>query len=202
MIDPEGPSRRSVLGVGAGAGFAALSGFPAVPAAAQANPAGALTNLDPIQTELVMNLVVTCASPEKMGPSEQSKDGRRGSVWPIIGGRFWGPRISGSVVPGGADYPVVRPDGVVVIDALYRLRTSDGTNIIIHNVGLAYPGQGGRRYRYRLAPTFTTAEGPHDWLNKSLFLSTLIAGNDFPKQFAMAKGPNENDRLIQVHRII
>lgn len=154
---------------------------------------------DRIETELVMNLVVTCTSPERIGgETDASKDGKRDDIWPIIGGKFEGPNIRGTVVLGGGDFPVVRPDGVVIIDALYRLKTDDGVTVIIHNKGLYYPPSGGKPERYRLAPEFIAPVGKYDWLNKSLFLSTLV---DVPPAMALAKGPNENDRLIQVFRV-
>jgi len=132
-----------------------------------------------------------------MGPNAQSKDGLRSEFWPIVGGRFEGEDISGMVVPGGADFPVVRPDGVEVVDALYRLRTDDGVTIIIHNRGLTYPGEG-EWPQFRLVPTFTAPVGKYDWLNRSIFLSTLV---ETPPQMALAQGPAENDRLIQVFRV-
>ena len=156
----------------------------------------ALKDYDPIHSELVMNLVVTCSKPEPMGPSFNSKDGIRGHAWYIIGGKFWGPNIKGTVIPGGADFPVVRRDGVVVVDALYSLRTDDGTIIMIHNRGLGYDK---RDEKYRLVPEFTVNEGKYDWLNKSIFVGTLVS--DIPESMRLAKSPNENDRLIQVHRI-
>ena len=155
-----------------------------------------LKNYDPIHSELVMNLVVTCSKPERMGPSFNSKDGIRGHAWYIIGGKFWGPNIKGTVIPGGADFPVVRRDGVEVVDALYSLRTDDGTIIMIHNRGLGYDK---RDEKYRLVPEFTVNEGKYDWLNKSIYVATLVS--DIPESMRLAKGPNENDRLIQVHRI-
>ena len=155
-----------------------------------------LKNYDPIHSELVMNLVVTCSKPERMGPSFNSKDGIRGHAWYIIGGKFWGPNIKGTVIPGGADFPVVRRDGVEVVDALYSLRTDDGTIIMIHNRGLGYDK---RDEKYRLVPEFTVNEGKYDWLNKSIYVATLVS--DIPESMRLAKSPNENDRLIQVHRI-
>jgi len=143
-----------------------------------------------------MNLVVTCSKPERMGPSFNSKDGIRGHAWYIIGGKFWGPNIKGTVIPGGADFPVVRRDGVEVVDALYSLRTDDGTIIMIHNRGLGYDK---RDEKYRLVPEFTVNEGKYDWLNKSIYVATLVS--DIPESMRLAKSPNENDRLIQVHRI-
>jgi hypothetical protein len=59
--------------------------------------------------------VVICSDFVPMSPdSHDAKDGKRDRYWPIIGGRFWGPGIKGDVIPGGADFPVVRPDGVQV----------------------------------------------------------------------------------------
>jgi hypothetical protein len=101
------------------------------------------------------------------------------------------------VIAGGGDYPVTRNDGVTVIDALYRLRTHDGYIIIIHNKGLSLGGG-----KYRLLPQFVVNDGPYAWLGKGVFVSTLIAGRALPDSMRLAKGPNENDRLIQVHRIV
>ncbi|MBS0394217.1 MAG: DUF3237 family protein [Proteobacteria bacterium] len=153
---------------------------------------------DPPRLKLVMQLVVTCSAPEKPGVAAESKDGRRTEIWPIVGGRFEGPGIRGTVVPGGGDFPVVRPDGVEVVDALYRLRTDDGVTIIIHNVGLTYPGAKPGEERYRLAPQFTAPVGRYDWLNRHLFIATLT---DVPKGLELAKGAAENDRLIQVYQV-
>jgi hypothetical protein len=187
-------SRRLVLATGV------VALIPAVAAAQASKPSLLpLVDLDPVRTELVMNLVVTCSSPEHTAPTTASKDGRRDDIWPIIGGRFEGPGIRGSVVPGGGDFPLVRPDGVTVIDALYRLKTDDGITILIHNRGLAYPAAPGRMETYRLVPEFTAPVGKYDWLNRSIFLCTLL---EAPAAMALAKGPNENDRLLQIHRVL
>ena len=154
---------------------------------------------DPVRLELVMDLVVTCTEPESLGGSENSKDGKRREVWPIVGGKFQGKDFRGTVIPGGGDFPVLRPDGVVVVDALYRLRTDDGVTIIIHNKGLAYPHDGeADDWHYRLAPEFIAPMGKYDWLNRNLFISTL---SEVPPAMRLARGPKENDRLIQVYRV-
>jgi Protein of unknown function (DUF3237) len=157
-----------------------------------------MVDRDPVKLELVMQLVVTCTNPESIGGTPQSKDGKRTEIWPIVGGRFEGKGIRGVVVPGGGDFPVLRPDGVEVIDALYRLRTDDGVTIIIHNVGLTYPGSKSGDERYRLAPQFIAPTGKYDWLNRNIFVATLT---DVPKGMEQARGPTENDRLIQVYRV-
>jgi hypothetical protein len=195
MNDRSGPTRRTLIGAAVG-GLAATA---VLAVRAEMAPSASPGDLDPIRTELVLNIVVTCSSPERMGPNGASKDGTRDEIWPIIGGRFEGRDMRGTVVPGGGDFPLTRPAGVEVIDALYRLKTDDGVTIIIHNKGLAYP-QGATEWpRYRLVPEFTAPAGKYDWLNKSIFIATLV---EVPAAMALAHGENENDRLIQVHRVI
>ena len=46
-------------------------------------------------------------------------------VVPITRGTFEGPRMKGILLPGGADWQLVRPDGVTVVEALYLLCTDD-----------------------------------------------------------------------------
>src|SRR5580658_9479079 len=50
--------------------------------------------------------------------------GRRRTI-PITGGSFDGPRISGRVLPGGADWQFVERDGLTFVDAHYVIETSD-----------------------------------------------------------------------------
>jgi hypothetical protein len=169
------------------------------------NPASAqdanweTTDRDPVKLELVMQLVVTCTEPERIGGAENSKDGKRTEIWPIVGGKFQGKGIRGTVIAGGGDFPVLRPDGIEVVDALYRLRTDDGVTIIIHNKGLAYPkGKGPDDWHYRLSPEFIAPQGKYEWLNRNLFIANLV---DVPQSMRLAKGSKENDRLIQVYRV-
>jgi hypothetical protein len=192
------PSRRGLFAA------AALPLLFAAPGRARdAEKTGeSLEVIDGVQSELVMNLVVTCSDMEATGGKEvggMSKDGVRDEVWPIIGGRFWGKGIRGTVVAGGGDFPYERPDKAVVVDALYRLKTDDGVTIVIHNKGLAYPPAPRREERYRLLPEFFAPAGKYEWLNKSIFIATLVF--PVPPDMALAKGPHENDRLIQVYRI-
>jgi hypothetical protein len=98
--------------------------------------------------------------------------------FPIVGGTFAGPEIHGDVVPGGMDHFLMRPDGIGVLDARYRLRAADGSLIDIHNRGLWVPNEAGlARLRAggeptadelycRCTPQFAAPAGPHDWLNR------------------------------------
>jgi len=192
LLDNRNPIRAGILGLA----ILAARGSAAGP---EKSAEWSWVERDPVKLELVMQLVVTCSDPESVGGAENSKDGRRTEIWPIISGRFEGKGIRGTVVPGGGDFPVVRPDGIEVVDALYRLRTDDGVTIIIHNKGLTYPAAKPGDWRYRLAPEFIAPQGKYEWLNSSLFISTL---SDVPSDMRLAKGSNENDRLIQVYRVL
>ena len=46
-------------------------------------------------------------------------------VVPIVGGRIFD-GVDAEVLPGGADWQVVRPDGAIEIDTRYTARTADG----------------------------------------------------------------------------
>lgn len=116
--------------------------------------------------------------------------GRR-RIIPIESGIVSGPRLSGVVIPGGADWQLIRPDGVAEIEARYTLRTDDGVLISVINRGLRHgPPEVMRRliageevppdqYYFRTTPTFEVAVGPHDWLNRTVFVGT---GARYPSQ--------------------
>lgn len=176
--------------IGAGVPLASVE---AVSVRASSSEANAKT-YDPVKLEWVMSLVPICTRPESFGPDKEAADGERRRVWPIVGGRFWGKGIKGDVIPGGGDFPVIRPDGVVVVDAFYRLRTDDDYQIIIHNKGLYYP----KDEIYRLSPSFNVSGGKYAWLRESLFVANLVF--PVPEEMKISMGENENDRLIEVFR--
>ncbi len=109
--------------------------------------------------------------------------GRR-RVVDITGGAVSGPRLAGSIVPGGADWQYVRADGVIELEARYCIRTGDGTEIAVTNRGLrrAVPDIMERMSReeavdpalvyFRTVPVFEAPAGPYAWLNESVFLAT------------------------------
>jgi hypothetical protein len=109
--------------------------------------------------------------------------GRR-RVVPIGTGRFEGPRIRGQVMSGGADWQLVRTDGVAEVEAFYVLETDDGARIQVHNTGVRYGppdvmqrlGRGEivdpARYYFRAVPVFEAPPGPHAWLNRGIFICT------------------------------
>ncbi len=109
--------------------------------------------------------------------------GGQGRIVPIIGGEFDGPRLKGKVMPGGADWQTVRPDGVTELRAHYGLETEDGAIIQVWNnvIARADPPAtvGGAAQRFlRSAIKLEAPKGPHDWLNKAVFVGTLNAPAD------------------------
>lgn len=109
--------------------------------------------------------------------------GRRRIV-PILGGSVAGPRLTASILPGGADWQIIRANGTAEVVARYTLRTNDGTLISVVNKGLRRgppdvlarlaagemvdPSQ----YYFRTSPVFEVASGPHDWLAENIFVAT------------------------------
>ena len=63
--------------------------------------------------------------------------GRRRIV-PIVSGTFEGPGIKGRVVPGGADWQIIRADGFSELDTRYTLETDKGQIIYVQNAGIGH----------------------------------------------------------------
>lgn len=119
---------------------------------------------------LITRLSVTIAPPLAIGTDAS---GLR-EVIPITGGTVSGPLLTGTVLPGGADWCVTRADGIAQVWARYTIRTDDGHLAGIINEGLAHP-LGDGRYGGRTIPKFEVADGPLAWLRDSVFVGTLLA---------------------------
>ena len=101
---------------------------------------------------------------------------------PISGGSVAGPRLAGRVLPGGADWQVIAPDGTADLVARYIIEAADGTLITVVNRGLrrAPPEVLARLAAgenvdpmliyFRATPRFEAPPGPHFWLARSIFL--------------------------------
>jgi hypothetical protein len=115
-----------------------------------------------------------------LGPAQvlgETPNGRRQSI-PITGGTFSGPGLSGRILPGGADYQLVRADGAVAIDADYMIETDDHVTIHVRNVGLIVPpANGGAAYAWA-APKFDAPNGRYGWMNNAIFVSRIGAAGD------------------------
>ncbi len=114
--------------------------------------------------ELVAKLEVLIAEPIDAGTTPAGH--RR--VIPITGGTVTGPRVTGEVLGVGADWSVVRGDGVAVVMAQYLIRTDDGVVLTVTNTG-AFTRQG-----IVTSPRIEAPEGPYSWLNDAVLVGTLV----------------------------
>jgi len=109
--------------------------------------------------------------------------GRR-RIIPVNGGAFEGPALRGRVLPGGADWQIVRADGSAELDARYTLETDGGGLIYVSNRGMRRgPPEVLRRinagesvdpgsYYFRTVASFETGAPELQWLMRSIFLGT------------------------------
>ena len=123
---------------------------------------------------------ITLAPAQELGDTPQ---GRRRIIG-ITGGRFSGERLSGRVLPGGADWQVIRADGVADLDARYTLETADGALIFVKNKGMRHgPADVLKKiaageavdpslYYMRTTPTFETGDARYSWLNRMVCVAT------------------------------
>src|SRR5271167_2080616 len=127
-----------------------------------------------------MHLEVTLEPIRDLG---ETPLGRRHIIG-ITGGTFSGPRLSGRILPGGADWQVIRSDGVAYLDARYTLETGDGALIYVNNQGYRHgPKEVIERlargedmdpalYYMRTTPWFETSAPAYAWLNRSVCVGT------------------------------
>lgn len=121
----------------------------------------------------------------EVGPAQelgQFAGGRR-RVVPILGGRITGPGLSGKVLPGGADWQTLRPDGVTLLQARYTVQMDDGQVVGIINTGVrraspevAADLAAGKivdpsKYYFRATPVFEVGPGSMGWLVENVFIS-------------------------------
>jgi hypothetical protein len=101
----------------------------------------------------------------------------------ITGGTVYGPKLNGRILPGGADWQIIRQDGVAAIEARYTIESDEGARILVFSDGLrhgpaAIIAQLARgeaadpsAYYFRTAMRFETAAPALIWLNKVIGLA-------------------------------
>jgi hypothetical protein len=99
-------------------------------------------------------------------------------VVPVAGGEFEGPRLRGKVLPGGGDWLLQRPDGVLEFDLRITLETDDHALIQMRFEGLRHgPPEviaalhrgevvDPARYYFRTLPRFETSSEKYAFLNR------------------------------------
>lgn len=134
---------------------------------------------DAPQLEFALQLKVTLG--EAYGINN-TQHGRR-TVIPITGGTFEGPGLKGTIINGGADYQLNGADGRTELEAIYCIKTDDGTYIHVRNRGIIANGkdaEGKPTFYFRAAPQFEApADSPYGWLNNALFVCAPEWSKDF-----------------------
>jgi len=150
-----------------------------------------------MNTRLLMTLQVVVAAPQNIGAVPHGT--RR--VAPISGGFFEGPRLRGTVLPGGsADWLLLRADGVLELDLRATLRTDDGALISMRSFGLRHgppeviaaiargESVDPSTYYFRTTPRFETAHPTYAFLNRLV----AVASGD-----RRAEGP-----IYSIHEVL
>lgn len=101
----------------------------------------------------------------------------------IIGGTVSGLKLNGRVLPGGADWQIIRTDGTADIKARYIIETDDGARIMVTSEGLRHgppevmeklargDNVDAAHYYFRTVMRFETSDPKVDWLNRILALA-------------------------------
>jgi hypothetical protein len=133
-----------------------------------------------IELAHVADLTIRVADPIEIGATTVGI--RR--IIPIIGGEAHGPRLRGRILPAGADFQIVRGDGVIELHARYALEIGGGAMVYIENSGLRHgPADALEKLRrgepvdpaliyFRTTPRFETAAESHLWLTRHVFAAS------------------------------
>ena len=131
------------------------------------------------QLEYAFEAAVELAPVQDLG---QTPAGHR-RIINITGGTVEGPRLAGRILPGGADWQVLRPDGTADLHARYTIEAADGALIYVQNVGYRHASapvlarlMAGEmvppdEYYFMATPRFETSAPAHDWLNHTVVVA-------------------------------
>lgn len=127
----------------------------------------------------------------RLGPLEDHGTTRVGHrrVVPIIGGTVLG-AVDAVILPGGADWQIVRPDGTIEVDGRYSARTADGEHLLLHVAGvrsgepevlealLRGEPVPPTRYHFRTAIRVETSAPQLAWMERTLFVASCVRDAD------------------------
>ena len=131
-------------------------------------------------SRVLMTLQVVVPPPQRLGAVPQ---GTR-VIAAIAGGTFEGPRLRGKVLPGGGDWTLLRPDGVLELDLRITLETDDGALIGMSSFGLRHgPAEvlaalsrgepvDPSEYYFRTTPRFETSAPQYAFLNRLIAIAS------------------------------
>jgi Protein of unknown function (DUF3237) len=131
-----------------------------------------------LQTKYVFNLAIKIGTPIVAGDFGQGV--RR--IIPVLGGDVRGEGMRGKILPCGADFQIIRPNGFTELEAKYAFEMDDGAIVYIENIGIRFgpkplldriakgeivdPAQ----IYFRSVPKFETGAAKYRWLMENLFV--------------------------------
>ena len=127
-----------------------------------------------LKSEFIGELVADLDDPQEIGATPH---GIR-MIYPVLGGSVKGEKVNGEVLPFGADWILIRSDGVGELDVRATVRTDDGALIYGYYKGILKIDpeimarvQSGEdidptTYYFRTAPNFETSSEKYSWLNQ------------------------------------
>jgi hypothetical protein len=133
-----------------------------------------------LATEFVFRLSVDVDVPVTVG--ETGLGVRRQIA--ILGGVLRGPGANGKILPGGADFQIIRPNGLIDLVARYVVEMDDGALVYVENTGIRTGPRGAldRLQRgevvdpdpiyFRTVPRFETGSDKYRWMMQTLFVAS------------------------------
>jgi hypothetical protein len=103
-------------------------------------------------------------------------------IIPILGGEVRGEGIKGTILPVGADFQTIRPNGSTELEAKYAFQMDDGAIVYIENIGIRFGPQelldriakgetvDPALTYFRSVPKFETGAESYRWLMQNLFI--------------------------------
>jgi hypothetical protein len=150
---------------------------------------GTAANSQPASPKLtfVFEMHALVGPPQEVGPV---RSGRRRIV-PITGGTVEGPNLRAKILPGGADWQTIQPDGFSELDTRYTLQTASGALVYVQNAGMRHAapdvmekllaGQAvdPALVYFRTVPRFETSAPDLQWLTRAIFVGL---GERYPNE--------------------
>jgi hypothetical protein len=149
-----------------------------------------------LQTKYVFSLAILIGAPIVAG--ETGNGIRR--IIPILGGEVRGEGIKGTIFPVGADFQIIRPNGLAELEAKYAFELDDGAIVYIENIGIRFGPKplldriakgetvDPALIYFRSVPKFETGAEKYRWLMEHMFIGV---------------GARHPDRVeIDVHQVL
>lgn len=143
--------------------------------------------------EPAIDLTVFVAAPVEAGQVTGLNSRGRRRIIPITGGNVAG-KLTGTVLPGGADFQIVVSDTCADLDARYLLQLDNGEHVFVmnralrrgsvENIARLVRGEAvdPAAIYFRCVPTFEVSHPSLAWLTENVFVGT---GARFPDRVEM-----------------